>query len=167
MRSTLHEIHKNEKDSSQFSSTAMENTKLPISNTREYFKSADHGHQSLGEERKFLRQDDKKRPEQCLQYSQGRKSPVMFPSKIEKIHSMDIIAGAVNHSDPHLSINDFTVNPSVGIEMVPPHWTQVPVTDTDEDNSHLPACLYSKKGDAAQVSFPVCFDYLYDFIQFC
>ena len=136
----------------------MENTKLPISNTREYSKSSDHGDQSLGEERKFLRQDDKERPEgRGLQYSQGRKSPLMFPSKIEKIHSTDIICKAVNQSDLHLSINNFTVNPSVGIE-VAPHWTQVPVTDTDEDNSHLPACLYSKKGNAAQVSFRVCFD---------
>ena len=53
------------------------------------------------------------------------------------------------------NIKHFTVNPSVsvGIEIVP-HWTHVPVTDTDKDSSHLPACLYSKKGNAAaQVSF--------------
>ena len=118
LRRTLHKMHEKEKDSSQFNLTAMENSNLVISSTKEYFRSNNHGDQALGEEMKFLRQDDKE-----------------IPSKNEKI-------------------KHFTAHPSVsaGIEIVP-HWTHVPVTDTDEDSSHLPACLYSKKGNAAQVSF--------------
>ena len=149
-------MHKKEKDSSQFNLTAIENTKMSISNTREYFRSAGNGDQPLGEEMKFLRQDDKEYSEGSdLQYSLDRdgetgasfsckNSHLMMPSKIEKIHSSDI-----SHSLPR----HFDSSSSEGIEMAL-HWIQVPVTDTDEDNTHLPACLYSEKGNAAQVSLP-------------
>ena len=129
-------MHKKEKDSSKFNLTTMENTNLPISSTRKYFRSTRHGDQPLGEEMKFLRQDDKEHLEHAegrgLQHSQGRD----------------------RETDVHFSCKHFTVNSSAsaGNEMVP-HWAYVPVTDTDEDRSYLAACLYSKKGNAAQVSF--------------